>query len=56
MLYYCFYFNYYLFLPSTFFRVRTCVPYVQVATPITFKQYNIVLAKLSFDTPQNVLD
>lgn len=55
MLYCCYYFNYYFFT-FDFFRVRMCVPYVEVATPITFKQYNIVIAKLSFDTPQNVLD
>ena len=54
MLYYCYYFNF--FFTFDFFRVRTCVPYVQVATPITFKQCNIVLAKLSFDMPQNLLD
>ena len=54
MLYFCYYFNF--FFHPRLFQVRMCVPYVPVATPIISLLNNTMLAKLSFDTPRNVLD
>ena len=54
MLYCCYHFNF--FFHPRLFRVHMCVPYVQLATPMISLLNNTMLAKLRFDTPQNVLD